>query len=63
MITKKMQSTESVLALCLVRTHNALSDLFLLKGGGLFISDRNQHGITFTMCLGKTDPFDVAGDP
>lgn len=40
-----------------------LSDLFLLKGGGLFISEKNQHGISFTMCLRKTDPFDVAGDP
>lgn len=36
---------------------------FCKKEGGLFISEKNQHGITFTVFLRKTDPFDVAGDP
>lgn len=44
-------------------THCCVPFFFLLKGEGLFITEKNQHGITYTACLGKPGPFDVAGDP
>lgn len=62
MTTKKMQSTESVLAL-LFSTNTQCSVLLSSVKVGETISEKNQHGITFTMCLGKTSSFDVVGDP
>lgn len=62
MTTKKTQSTESGLAL-LFSTNTQCSVLLSPVQGGETISEKNQHGITFTMRLGKTSSFDVVGDP
>lgn len=63
MVTNEMQTIDSVCTGVQYK-HTLLCPIFFLfKGGGLFISEKNQHGIAFTASLGEPDAFDVAGDP